>query len=422
MPLRLDFAASSHVGMVRSGNEDSGYAGPHLLAVADGMGGAAFGEVASTTALRAIVDALAGTADYDSADPAALMRDAVAKAGDQIRTLVEGRPELEGMGTTLTMLLQLGDRMAIGQVGDSRGYLLRDGVLEQVTHDQTFVQSLIDQGRISRADASLHPQRNMLLQALDGRVEVEPDIVLRTPRDGDRYLLCSDGLSGVLSEATMRDVLSAGRPADAVRDLLDLALRGGAPDNVTCIVADLTEDATDEPEPDALVVGAAADLAGADDGPHPSEQRSSRSGSSHRRAGSAGGGHDTTGETRTRARRIRLFGPLLVVVVVTLGLAGFGGYRWTQSQYYVAAAGADVAIYQGVPQRIFGYSLSRVVQRGGINPESLPDFARQQLGATIQADDLEHARTILDTLRTEAQGCLQVPAPAGCPGSAGSNG
>ena len=412
MALRLDFAATSHVGMVRSGNEDSGYAGPHLLAIADGMGGAAFGEVASTIALRTVVDALAVTAEHDSADPSALMRDAVARAGDELRRLIESRPELEGMGTTLTMLLQLGDRVTLAQVGDSRGYLLRDGVLEQVTHDQTFVQSLIDQGRISRVDAGTHPQRNMLLQALDGRVEVEPDIISRTPRAGDRYLLCSDGLSGVVSEATLRDVLSVGTPADAMRDLVDLALRGGAPDNVTCIVADLTDAETAEPDP--VVVGAAAD--GELQLPtEPAVDDANAEGTaSANAAGGAEGDHD---EPTPRGRRLRLFGPLVLLVAVILGLAAFGGYRWSQSQYYVAVSGDEVAIYQGVPQHVFGHSLSTVVEASGITASSLPDFARQQLDATIQADSLAHARTILDTLRTEAAACVQLPIPDGCPGA-----
>jgi len=410
MALRLDFAATSHVGMVRSGNEDSGYAGPHLLAIADGMGGAAFGEVASTIALRTVVDALAVTAEHDSADPSALMRDAVARAGDELRRLIESRPELEGMGTTLTMLLQLGDRVTLAQVGDSRGYLLRDGVLEQVTHDQTFVQSLIDQGRISRVDAGTHPQRNMLLQALDGRVEVEPDIIVRTPRAGDRYLLCSDGLSGVVSEATLRDVLSVGTPADAMRDLVDLALRGGAPDNVTCIVADLTDAETAEPDP--VVVGAAAD--GELQLPTEPAVGDATLEGTDATSKATEGDHD---EPPPRGRRLRLFGPLVLLVAAILGLAAFGGYRWSQSQYYVAVSGDEVAIYQGVPQHVFGHSLSTVVETSGITASSLPDFARQQLDATIQADSLAHAHTILDTLRTEAEACVQVPVPDGCPGA-----
>ena len=414
MALRLDFAATSHVGMVRSGNEDSGYAGPHLLAIADGMGGAAYGEVASTIALRTVVDALAITAEHDSADPAALMRDAVARAGDELRRLIEGRPELEGMGTTLTMLLQLGDRGTLAQGGDSRGYLLRDGVLEQVTHDQTFVQSLIDQGRISRVDAGTHPQRNMLLQALDGRVEVEPDIIVRTPRAGDRYLLCSDGLSGVVSEATLRDVLSVGTPGDAMHDLVDLALRGGAPDNVTCIVADLTDAETAEPDP--VVVGAAADgeLQLPTEPAVDDATGAAASTSDPQRTEGGDGDHD---EPTARGRRLRLFGPLVLLVAAILGLAAFGGYRWSQSQYYVAVSGGEVAIYQGVPQHVFGHSLSTVVETSGITASSLPDFARQQLDATIQADSLAHAHTILDTLRTEATACVQLPIPDGCPGA-----
>ncbi len=247
------------------------------------MGGHAGGEVASATAVASMRDL---QPPVGGGDPTETLRSGVASAGEQMRALVRARPELEGMGTTLTLLMHSGEVIAIAQVGDSRGYLLREGVLEQVTHDQTFVQSLIDQGRISDEDAKTHPQRNLLLQALDGRVEVEPEVVLRTPRLGDRYLLCSDGLSSVVSEPTIRDVLEVGTPREAADRLVDLALRAGAPDNVTCLVADVVDEDDDVAPPVAVVVGAAADsgararvvgVAAADAGGDDDRRRSRRS-------------------------------------------------------------------------------------------------------------------------------------------------
>jgi protein phosphatase len=203
MVLGLRYAAISDVGMVRQVNEDSGYAGPDLLVLADGMGGHAGGEVASAAAVASLQGM---RPPGDGGDPTDTVRTGVAAAGESLRALVLERPELEGMGTTLTLLIRSRDVVAIAQVGDSRGYLLREGVLERVTRDQTFVQSLIDQGRISDEDAKNHPQRNLLLQALDGRAEVEPEVELRTARVGDRYLLCSDGLHGVVREQEMLGV------------------------------------------------------------------------------------------------------------------------------------------------------------------------------------------------------------------------
>src|SRR4051812_9113644 len=239
MSLSLRFAAGSHKGMIREGNEDSGYAGPRLLAIADGMGGAAAGEVASSEAISTIV---ALDDDVPGSDVLTSLGVAVQRANDQLRSMVEEDPQLEGMGTTLTALLWTGQRLGLVHVGDSRAYLLRDGLLTQITQDHTWVQRLVDEGRITEEEATTHPQRSLLMRALGSGEHVEPDLSVREVRVGDRYLICSDGLSGVVSHQTLEDTLAGYQaPSETVQELIQLALRGGGPDNITCIVADVLD-------------------------------------------------------------------------------------------------------------------------------------------------------------------------------------
>lgn len=239
MSLSLRFAAGSHKGMIREGNEDSGYAGPRLLAIADGMGGQAAGEVASSEVISTIV---ALDDDVPGSDVLTSLGHAVQRANDQLRQMVEEDPALEGMGTTLTALLWTGQRLGMVHVGDSRAYLLRDGVLTQITQDHTWVQRLVDEGRITEEEAGTHPQRSLLMRALGSGDHVEPDLSIREVRAGDRYLICSDGLSGVVSHQTMEDTLASYQgPQETVQELIQLALRGGGPDNITVIVADVLD-------------------------------------------------------------------------------------------------------------------------------------------------------------------------------------
>ncbi|MDP9221096.1 MAG: protein phosphatase 2C domain-containing protein, partial [Actinomycetota bacterium] len=189
MSLTLRYAARSDVGLLRDGNEDSLYAGPRLLAVADGMGGHAAGEVASAVTIAALAPL---DEDVPGADLLAALRTGVESANSQLREMVSADPALEGMGTTLTALLWAGARLGLVHVGDSRAYLLRDGELHQITHDHTLVQTLIDQGRIRPEEADAHPQRSMLTRVLDGRGDTAADLSVREARAGDRYLLCTD--------------------------------------------------------------------------------------------------------------------------------------------------------------------------------------------------------------------------------------
>ncbi len=193
MTLALRYAVRSDVGLLREGNEDSAYASPRLLAVADGMGGHAAGEVASAVAIASVA-ALDGTTTPNG-DLLGALKEAVHSASDTLHQMASADPAVEGMGTTLTAMLWAGQGYALCHIGDSRGYMLRDGELYQITHDHSLVQSLVDEGRLSQEEAATHPQRSLILRALDGRGEAEPDLSMRKAMPGDRYLLCSDGLS-----------------------------------------------------------------------------------------------------------------------------------------------------------------------------------------------------------------------------------
>lgn len=242
-PLTIRYAARSDRGLVRDSNQDVAYAGSRLLAVADGFGAA--GDRAGSGAVDALkaleTDALGGTAAPPRAgDLLNALEDAVQRANAAVHGLAGS-----GSGTTLTAMLWTGSRLALVHIGDTRAYLLRDGMFFRITHDHTVVQSMIDEGSLDAEEAASHPQRAMLLRALDGREGIaRPDLRLHEAKPGDRYLLCSDGLFAAVPHADIRrTVESAGDPDDAVTGLIALAHGAGAPDNVACVVADVVEEA-----------------------------------------------------------------------------------------------------------------------------------------------------------------------------------
>jgi PPM family protein phosphatase len=404
MALILRSVARSDVGLVRKGNEDSGYAGPRLLAVADGMGGHAAGEVASSATIDELLHIEGGVAGRDPLD---MLGTAVVAANDRIRELVTEDPEREGMGTTLTALLWTGEDIRLAHIGDSRAYLLRDGELRQLTHDHTFVQTLVDDGRITADEAGVHPARSLILKALDGKPDPEPDLEVLRVVPGDRLLVCSDGLSGVVSDETLRDTLLQQRElAGAADTLVELALRGGAPDNVTVIVADVLE--TDAPPaPDDT---AEAYLVGAASGDRPQQPRARSRGSVMR---SVFGSGSADGPVETEAlryaprppRRYRWF--RRVTLVVVLGAIVWAGAvlasDWIRGQYYVGEHGGEVAIFRGVSQEVGPLRLSDLhVIADGLPVGALPDLYRARVTETITADNLPAAERIVADLRREA--------------------
>ncbi|MBB2942825.1 serine/threonine protein phosphatase PrpC [Actinoplanes lutulentus] len=237
MTLHLRWAAVTDQGHVRSNNEDCHYAGDNLLVVADGMGGMAAGDLASRLAIEAMVSLDVPIATDHQMDA---LHKALETANGRIAEQVAADPSLQGMGTTLTAVLFNGERAAMAHVGDSRAYLLRDGRLNQLTKDDTYVQMLIDQGLLKPEEAAGHPRRAVVTRVLQGE-PVTPAYVIVEPQPGDRWLLCSDGLTGVVTDATLeQEMRSVPDPKSCSERLVDLALRGGGPDNVTVLVADVT--------------------------------------------------------------------------------------------------------------------------------------------------------------------------------------
>ncbi|MFJ4712938.1 Stp1/IreP family PP2C-type Ser/Thr phosphatase [Streptomyces sp. NPDC088785] len=441
MSLSLRFAAGSHKGMIREGNEDSGYAGPRLLAIADGMGGQAAGEVASSEVISTIV---ALDDDVPGSDILTSLGTAVQRANDQLRMMVEEDPQLEGMGTTLTALLWTGQRLGLVHVGDSRAYLLRDGVLTQITQDHTWVQRLVDEGRITEEEATTHPQRSLLMRALGSGDHVEPDLSIREVRAGDRYLICSDGLSGVVSHQTMEETLASYQgPQETVQDLIQLALRGGGPDNITVIIADVLDidggDTLAGHLSDAPVIvgavaenqhqlhdggametpaGRAAALGRGSGRPVPGQGQGQ-----HRGGGEFGppGSGDSAGyasegdfdayteEDFVKPRRGRRWIKRSLFIVLALGVIGgglYGGYRWTQTQYYVGSNDDHVALYRGINQDLAWVSLSKVEKdHPEIDLKYLPPYQKKQVEETITEGDLAAAQDKIDELSAQATAC-----------------
>ncbi|MGV9307880.1 MULTISPECIES: PP2C family protein-serine/threonine phosphatase [unclassified Nonomuraea] len=239
MTHNIRYAAGSDVGRRREQNEDSGYVSARMLAIADGMGGHAAGELASSATI-AVLRELDVSLPEAGADLETALEAAVLEAGRRLAELVEIDPARRGMGTTVTAMLWDGARFALAHLGDSRAYLLRDGALYQITKDHTLVQSMVDEGRITEDQAAVHPRRSMVLRVLGSEGRAEPDMSLREAELGDRYMLCSDGLTDVLGPETLHEILTSyGEPDAAVHRLIELANEGGGPDNVTVIVADV---------------------------------------------------------------------------------------------------------------------------------------------------------------------------------------
>jgi serine/threonine protein phosphatase PrpC len=242
----FETSARSAIGLVRQGNEDSGFVSPQLIAVADGMGGHAAGEVASKIAVQ-VLQSLAPTlisADIDQDSVEDLLMHSLHSIDAEISAVTNEEIEKRGMGTTLTALLIRDNYISLLHVGDSRCYRLRGNTLDQLSNDHTVIQELLDQGAISQTEAAEHPQRSMLTQALRGDGDVTPVLQMYEIKKGDRYLLCSDGLSGVLTEKEIKIGLKKSDKDDVVKFLIDATYVNGAPDNVTVLIADISNSTT----------------------------------------------------------------------------------------------------------------------------------------------------------------------------------
>ncbi|MFJ6196845.1 protein phosphatase 2C domain-containing protein [Micromonospora sp. NPDC092111] len=398
MTLTLRYAAHSDRGLIRDGNQDSVYAGPRLLAVADGMGGMAAGDVASNIVIGAMApldEDVPGDALVDA------LRSAVGTANQQLRDTVDANPQLEGMGTTLTATLFSGSKLGMVHIGDSRAYLLRNGEFAQITKDDTYVQMLVDEGRISAEEASSHPQRSLLTRALDGR-DIDPEYSVRQVLTGDRYLICSDGLSGVVSADTIGDTMREYTdPQQCVERLVQLALRGGGPDNITVIIADATDQDIVEASP--IVGGAAArdrGMATAADDSTPAARASALSAPRPPAPEDPAANRDDEPE-RSRRRPLRTVA-MLVALLVILGGGLFAGWSYTQRQYYVGATeNGQLAVFRGVPGQVAGLDLSSVHSTSPAKLDDLTLAAQEQVKQGIQAKSRPDALRRLTELTSD---------------------
>ncbi|HAM25172.1 MAG TPA: Stp1/IreP family PP2C-type Ser/Thr phosphatase [Microbacteriaceae bacterium] len=406
-------AAVSHVGKIRANNQDSGYAGGQLFVVADGMGGHAGGDVASAIALKRIMETDKPFASADDAEFA--LRSALSAANSLLAETVFDHPELTGMGTTVSAILRSGDKVAIAHIGDSRIYLLRDGTLTQITADHTFVQRLVDSGRITPEEAAVHPRRSVLMRVL-GDVDAAPEIdttVLET-RPGDRWLLCSDGLSSYVADERIEAALKGYPDVRAAADrLVKESLDQGAPDNVTVVVVDVDETPDSSSIPAVVVGSAALPLTFEGDQArravrlpalllHP--LKSTQQEDSHFEPESDEYLDELILEDRRRARNRRVAW-LVGIAIIAIGIviAIIAGYRWTQSLYYVGADGQTVAIYRGVQQDIGPISLHSVYEETSVRLKDLPSYTRKTVEDTISASDLDDAKSIIKRLSDAAK-------------------
>jgi serine/threonine protein phosphatase PrpC len=416
---RLQYAAISDVGRVRKDNQDSGYAGPWLLTVCDGVGGAARGDLASSTAIGQLrrLDEPPGDG-HDAEHRLELVAGALHRASDKIGDLVDEEPALSGTSTTATVALFDGERLALGHVGDSRAYLYRGNEISQLTSDHTFVQSLIDEGRITEEDARTHPHRNLILKALDGVHDVDPDLFTVELAATDRILLCSDGASGSLDNRRLADILSTGSPDFAAVELVRASLEAGSTDNVTCIVADVVpateDDESPAPMPAPMIVGSAAEL-----------RRKPRGGTSFfrgHRAGDTGElepiaadvaddlppgvpfAIDTDPETARYAPRAPRRHPWLRRGLLLLGLIGIAwmvaaaAWSWSQHQYYVGEQDGVVTIFRGVEADIPGIELSHAYESTNVRVDQLDSFTARSVESGIGAGSLEEAEQTVERL------------------------
>lgn len=398
-------AAVSHVGRVRANNQDSGYAGRQLFFVADGMGGHAGGDVASAIATQRIAES---DAEYPSApEAAASLEAALLAANRRITETVADHSELTGMGTTVSALLIDGSRAVIAHIGDSRIYLLRSGELSQISTDHTFVQRLVDAGRITAEEAMVHPRRSVLMRVL-GDVESSPEIdtmVLDT-RPGDRWVLCSDGLSGVVPFDELHELIASDAGAKQVADrLVKASLDGGAPDNVTVVVVDIGDPPAPETPP--LIVGSAAAPLAFGQPPEPARARGifltpfrpHPVQETHFEPDSEEFFDELIEEDARRRRRRRFVWGFWIVLLIGAIVAAFVlGYQWTQTRYYVGESNGRVAVYQGIQQDLGPISLHELHTETDLDVADLRTYDQQRVAQTITAGSLAEALTIVQRL------------------------
>jgi len=377
--MRVTAAAATDIGRVREGNEDSYLTEGPLFAVADGMGGHRGGEVASQLAVETL-----GKMFKEGAGD---LPDQVQEANRVVfeRSILDRK--VAGMGTTLTAALVEGDRVRLAHVGDSRAYLLRDGELRLLTEDHTLVNRMVSEGEISKEEAETHPQRSVLTRALGVDTVVDVDDDTFQVRPGDRLLLCTDGLTSMVSEDQIGEVLRTVRdPQEAAKRLVRMANEAGGVDNTTVVILDFSDDDDND------------DAAARPDG----------------QAKSAGANAPASLRKPARSRRFPTRKLLawagILVAVLMVSLVGFRLYL--DSQWYVGASNGHVAIFRGIPTEVAGFELHHVVVETTIpagQAESLAVY--RDLGDGITAEDRERASAIVEQIRRDVERLQQIPKP-----------
>lgn len=429
MSISYRYVALTDTGLRRSNNQDAGYASSRLLVLADGMGGAAAGDLASSQAVEVIrheVDREFGPED----DALGALGTAIAHANTALGALITDDPAVEGMGTTLEALLWDGEKLAWAHLGDSRVYRQRDGRLTQISADHTFVQSLVDEGRITPEEARVHPHRSLLLRAMLGRDDNEPDLSWLQPAAGDRYLLCSDGLSDMVDDTAIEQGLREETIDAAAAELVRLALDAGGVDNITVVLAEFV-DADTEPDDELScadgqpqIVGAAAEA------PRPRNQDPTVVGGSRPVTGDGSddgnpGGRSSDPEelryapvppTRWRWLRWTIVG-VVIIAVIAGGL--YWAYDWSQRQYYVAESDGRVAIFRGVDANLPGVTLQHVDEVTSVDVDDLPDYQQGRVEAGISAASRGDAVQIVQNLRSSRK--KPSPSPSASPSPKPSN-
>jgi protein phosphatase len=404
--MRLVFAAATDVGRMRKNNEDSYLSAKPVAAVADGMGGHSAGEVASAIAIEELA-ALGERGPWENETAATDdLKQAILRANRRIREMAASDRKLNGMGTTLVALLQDGDMVHVANVGDSRGYLLRQGELSQVTVDHSLVQELVDDGRLSPEDAERHPQRSVITRALGIDPEVEFDLFTYKLQVGDRLLLCSDGLSDVVEPTQIRNVLLRVRsPQKAARQLVTVANEQGGPDNITVIVVD----AVDESAALDLEDEQTGDLTdGSATGALPLVSSDGDALAARGRGGRAArAAKDRSLVMHRRLQRFLIAGIVVLVAAVLL----VAGRSFLFSRYWVGFDGDSVAVFQGVPGDVAGLRFSRLVERSPVSRAQVPAGYAARLEDGVQADSLADARAV-------ALCAPLIFSPEGCTGAA----
>jgi PPM family protein phosphatase len=404
---RIVAAGGTDVGRVRDGNEDAYLVADSVFAVADGMGGHLAGEIASAKALEP-VEALDGKVYADATDAVTALRDAVVEANAAVSQMAQDEPLYRGMGTTLTAVMVEGRRLHIAHVGDSRAYLLRDGHFSQLTDDHTLVQHLIDEGQITKEEAATHPQRSIITRAIGVARDVDVDSMTLDLQPGDQILLCSDGLTGVVSDEDIGQALDNDADEDSIiRQLIDRANEGGGPDNITVVLLRYDPEGPGDPS-NTTFGGSAADAGTKERGEGPIIAINTRDDAGSDgwagRLGNYGalgrdGGRRRTAEDDDRDRsRFSWVGRATAIVlgiVVVLALVGVGGWFLVSQQYYVGLDGEQVVIYRGVDATVGPLELARVAERTQLGADEVPSWYRAALEDGVTAADINDARRIV---------------------------